>query len=71
MRWKKDLFQLTQLFQVSEIKVLDNSDYLRYCKSAIEKIQRSRKTPIFKEFTAVWDYILLISALTTPHRQVH
>ena len=54
--WKKDLLQLTQLFKVSEIKASDNSDYARYCKSAIDRKaekQRSRKATIFKEFTAV------------------
>ena len=45
-RWKKYL-QLTQLFKVSEIKALDNSDYVRYCKSTIDTIRRFRKAPVF------------------------
>ena len=58
-RWKKDLLQLTQLFKVSEIKASDNSDYVRYCQSTIYKIRRSRKAPVFKEFTAVLGYMLM------------
>ena len=56
--WKKDL-QLMQLFKVSEIKALDNSEYVRYCKSSNDKIRCSRKATVFKGFTAVRNYILM------------
>ena len=48
-----------QLFKVSEIKALDNSEYVRYCKSSNDKIRCSRKATVFKGFTAVRNYILM------------
>ena len=38
-RWQKDLSQLTQLFKSHEIRDLDNSEFVQYCKRLINKIK--------------------------------
>lgn len=57
-RWQKDLVQLTQLFQGNEIKALDASKYVKYCKDTIKNVKCGDKSPSFKEYIAVRDYLL-------------
>ena len=67
-RWQKDLSQLTQLFKSHEIRDLDNSEYVQYCKRLINKINCGIKSPIFKEYVSVRDYILMYMCLDIASR---
>ena len=67
-RWQKDLSQLTQLFKSHEIRDLDNSEYVQYCKRLINKINCGSKSPTFKEYVSVRDYILMYMCLDNASR---
>ena len=67
-RWNKDLIQLTQLFKGCEIRNLDKSQYVRYCKDTIQKIYCRDNGPSFIEFTSVRDYILMYLCLDNGSR---
>ena len=67
-RWKKDLIQLTQLFKGWEIRNLDKSEYVHYCKDTIQKIYCRNNGPSFKEFTSVRGYILKYLCLDSASR---
>ena len=67
-RWKEDLIQLAQLFKECEIRNLDESGYVCYCKDTIQKICCRNNGQSFKEFTSVRDYILMYLCLENASR---
>lgn len=58
-RWKKDLEQLTQLFNASDMKQLDESEIVAFCKETLKSVRFKEIAPSLRQFSNVRDYILL------------
>ena len=62
-QWKRDMEQLSQLFTATEIKVLDNSELVKYCKDTLKKFSSRPEMPTLRQFSNARDYILMYLCL--------
>lgn len=67
-RWKKEMEQLEQLITAAEVKQLDQSDHIAYCKTILRNVRVSGKPASFKEFISCRDYVLTYLCLNNASR---
>ena len=68
-RWRRDVEQLSQLFKASEIKTLDKSDLVQYCKKTLKTFSCSEiQHATLKHFSNSRDYLLMYLCLDNASR---
>jgi len=66
--WKKELEQLDQLLTSEEIKKLDDSNTVKFCKKVLKEVRDTSRQNSFKEFTNARDYIIMCLCLDNGSR---